>query len=61
MEAFKTSLKNDVEAVACVNEQLDFCEAETFIDLLDCCEGQLITSGIGNYHTIGAVCGMNKL
>ena len=47
LQGFQTSLHNDMTAAAAVSEQVDHDSLLRFLDIIEHCPGQLLTSGIG--------------
>ena len=47
MDDFLTSIQKDVKAAALLAESLDMTVVRKFVDIIDKCDGTLITSGIG--------------
>jgi len=46
LHGFNTSLKNDLQAVANVADRIDQTSLSTFMNIIEQCKGQLLTSGI---------------
>jgi len=47
LHQFNSSLKNDLQAVANVADRIDQTSLATFMNIIEECKGQLLTSGIG--------------
>ena len=47
LHGFTTSLQNDLQAVANVADRIDQTSLSTFMNIIEECKGQLLTSGIG--------------
>ena len=47
LSGFNTSLRNDLQAAANIADRIDQTSLATFMNIIEECEGQLLTSGIG--------------
>ena len=47
LHGFNTSLQNDLQAVANIADRIDQTSLASFMNIIEECKGQLLTSGIG--------------
>lgn len=52
LRGFNTSLQNDLAAVANISDRIDRTSLATFMNILEGCSGQILTSGIGRFSLI---------
>ena len=55
MDDFLTSIQKDVKAAALLAESLDMTVVRKFVDIIDKCDGTLITSGIGKRNVLSNI------
>ena len=52
LRGFNTSLQNDLAAVANISDRIDRTSLATFMNIMEGCSGQILTSGIGRFSLI---------
>ena len=52
LRGFNTSLQNDLAAVANISDRIDRTSLATFMNIMEGCSRQILTSGIGRFSLI---------